>query len=307
MAELSIAEFLDYISKTKKKATSETYRKLLKGYLEFIGKTPEEATIFDIDRRSVEKYLRKRPPNTQNTLIAALRSYANFVEDNVPIGSVEKYLMYREAIQRVRRFKRVKTPRMPKKEALTVEELRRLFSLLDDNETLYNAAAVHFYLGARPIEIATPFVVRRIIPGRQDYGNFIDLENRLVTIVTAKTGDLRIIPYPREMEPFFLAWNEIAEEIMGYGGGRENEWFTKKMKKYSAELGIRITAKTARKTVETELSRMGVPQWQINYWLGHRTGIPDAYRDFTQLLDELRRNIAERHFILSVISVRASR
>jgi len=48
-------------------------------------------------------------------------------------------------------------------------------------------------------------------------------------------------------------------------------------------------------------------EWQINYWLGHRTGIPDAYRDFTQLLDELRRNIAERHFILSVISVRASR
>ncbi len=307
MPELTIAEFLEYISKTKKRATSETYRKLLKGYLEFIGKSPEEATIFDIDRRSVEKYLRRRPPNTKNTLIAALRSYANFVEDNVPIGSIEKYLMYREAIQRVRRFKRVKTPRMPRREALTIEELRRLFSLLEDDDTVYAAAAVHFYLGARPVEIATPFIPRRIVPGRQDYGNFIDTEARLVTIVTAKTGDLRIIPYPEPMEEYLMAWNEIVEDIVGYAGGRENEWFTKRLKKYSNLMGLRITAKTARKTVETELSRMGIPQWQINYWLGHRTGIPDAYRDFTQLLGELRRSIAERHFILGIIGSRASR
>ena len=66
-------------------------------------------------------------------------------------------------------------------------------------------------------------------------------------------------------------------------------------------MGIEITAKTARKTFETQMRNLGIEQWKINFLLGHAVDIPSIYTDWTQILFELRKIIETKHYMRSIL------
>jgi hypothetical protein len=114
-----------------------------------------------------------------------------------------------------------KPPRTIKKEAMTLDEIKRLLDEIggtpaadgknkkgkgrkkkpDVNDHLLDCTILLFYFGWRPVELTV-----RLANGK------IDRKNQTVKIKGAKTMDERISPYSNWVEPTLLRWAPFAKE-----------------------------------------------------------------------------------------------
>jgi len=50
------------------------------------------------------------------------------------------------------------------------------------------------------------------------------------------------------------------------------------------------------------MTKKGLNQWMINFWLGHKGKVPDIYKDKTMLMEDLKKEVWARHPIIKLLS-----
>jgi len=308
---ITVGEFLDSLGPKSRRAYYYAFKKIA----DRIGKKVENLTVDDVTLSVAREVLKEiKNPHSANVFVSALRSYAKFVKVNYRPKDLNERLARDDFYDEMHQLQFVPTPEFSAGGSLTVEELRSLLGVIKDRK-LYVATVMYFYTGARAIEIAREYELDRI-----DFRNLpvqpmaiIDVRKKLMMIPTAKRLlHYRIIPIDPIVD-YAYDWARVSHEAARYAGGRSEVWYTTKIHKYADKVGLRITAKTARRTFDTIMSaRMveiiapnvrdeDVGEWIIKYWMGHKGTISDKYRDYAKLMDLLRRTIVKYHYIHEVL------
>ena len=284
---MSIKEFIEYYNYIGRKIAKPYYYLLreFEGWLRGRGKTMDSFTATDVEMFMAE--VARRSPRSANLFLSAIRKYAEWRVRNAP--SDIAFVREQRRLYELKGLRPIKVPREIKKEALTLEELERLLVATKPNPTLFVATAVHFYFGWRPVEGAKLVADARI-----------DWDRNYMVIKTAKVGNERILPWAPELTPVVKAWYRVATTRLAHMK-RPEEWYTKAIKPISRRLGLKVTARTARKTFETQMRRIGVEQWAINFLLGHTTQVPDIYTDWDVLREYLADIMSNRHYMMPVL------
>jgi len=305
--------FLDSLSSSKKSAY-RLYSIVLDKYARWlrrvhkIEKNYDELTLEDLKPSWVESFLSRYGNSyTFNSYLSAFRSLAKYAQKEFIPRTIEEFTYLHRFVNGLSLISVMETPKYFSKEALTEEELERLLEVVSEDDLMYPATVVHFYFGARPVELARKYVEATINLDRigeivEEHGRaVVDFDSKIVCMPIAKSKTrVKVLPFDFIYD-YFRTWFENLDEITRYGNNRSNEWYTKRIKKYARRIGLKITAKTARKTFETLMRRRGVEQWIVDYWLGHRTQVPDIYTDYNVLLPEIRKVIREKHYILDMV------
>ncbi|MGP8138294.1 MAG: hypothetical protein ACLQCW_00545 [Methanoregula sp.] len=113
-------------------------------------------------------------------------------------------------------------------------------------------------------------------------------------LYTAKTGDYRYLAWHPVITPHLKRWI-AALPTFAY----PNAWLTTRIKEYTVG-GVRVTAKTGRKTVQTQFRLAGISDHITDAVLGHvsRSAMGDHYTDFTQFEPEIKRAMVDRHYMI---------
>ena len=292
-----VPNFLDHLLKVGKSKSAETYYYQLKLYAKHLGVKLEELDYTKIDPLTLSECMAKLDsPNSANTLLAAVKSYAKYLKKTAK--NREEYNDFSWFYDSIAEVEYRPIPRIPTVEkGIEPKHLVQLFNIVyeDGDYHLLSSLVTNFYLGNRPVELAHEFRVEPITFKEEKAVRKIDFENKLISIITAKSkGSMRIIPIDDRVLPFFKVWYENLDKVLRVE--RPREWLTRRVRKYK-KYGFNITAKTARQTFETEM-RSRMDQWKVNYILGHAGSTPDIYTGWKKIINEdLRKELAEKHYL----------
>ena len=284
---MSVEEFIEYYNMLGRKI-SKPYYYLLKGFEEWLSSKGKK--IGDFTPNDVEVYmavLAKSSPRSANLFLSAIRKYAEWrVRNSMNNAS---FLKEERRVWALKGIRMRKVPREIKKEALSIDELKRVLTVVRYNPMLAVGTIIHFYFGWRPVEGAS-FISNAKIFWNENY----------MIIKTAKVGNERILPWAPKVTPYVRAWFNFAKSKLS-SLSRPEEWYTKAIKPVGKRLGITITARTARKTFETHMRKAGVDQWAINSILGHTTTVPDVYTDWDEVREYLSSIMTNKHYLLPLL------
>jgi len=283
--KVSIKDFTQYLLSQRDTDTARTYAHMLRKFEDYLA--TQGRTLDDFTPLDVEMFMSTLAPATANVFLAAIRKYAKF-RVSMALDMQEFYFESRRETA-ISNIKPRKITRKIRKQALTLDELRELIKLTRSNPEVYIATVFHYYFGMRPVEATVHFVE-----------GDVKWRERYMIIRTAKTGHERILPWAEEMDSFVAEWYDIADRIVSRRR-QPQEWYTKHLKPYAKAMGLVITAKTARKTFETQMRMQSIDQWKIDFLLGHATKVPDIYSDWTQLLEELRKVVETKHYMIPIL------
>lgn len=297
MAERTFADYVEHLNNAGKSAAAETYYYVMKGYAARKGKGVEELTWEDFKPTDVREHMARLSPRTANTLLAAARGFLRYLKEDAL--DIEEYNRYAMMYDRLGQIEPKKIPKSLYKKSLNIQQLREILN--DLTGYLYDATVVIFYLGSRPVELSYEFRqgeidLEKLTDRNREPERIVDFDNRLIAIITAKTKAERIIPIDERVLPHFERFFEGHDEILSYF--RPREWFTRRL---ASVKGIHITAKTARYTLTTLMSERVPNELFVKYWVGHTTDITDVYRDYIELLDDLKREFVPKHYIFEVL------
>jgi len=299
-----VKSFINYMDRIGKRQAAKLYYFLLKRFAESINVKFEELNFNHMDNASLEMFVSTLVPRTANAFVSSVKSYFTYLK-KTSITDDDYYMFSRMADKLA--VKSVKVPRIITKKALSDLELEMLLDFLkyDKDEFLYATAVFHFYLGARPVELAQKFREGEIDFESNHPERVIDFDNKLISIITAKTGDQRIIPLDDRIIPYAEIWYEGHEKIAEQARGRE--WLTNHLRTKSKYLGFKVTAKTARRTFETKMRLKPInnlradKQFYIDYWIGHTTTIPDIYTDFIEAIEDIKKSFAPQNYVFDYL------
>lgn len=309
-----VPSFLKFLEKNHKPAY-ELYSAAFKKYVEWleyekgIFRSVSELTLDDLKTSWIDEFVKwLNNPYTANSYLSAFKSLFKFVQREYIPKNFDEFAYLTQYMKGMSSLKEREVPKYYSKEALTVEELAELLRYYEDDEEMFAATVVHFYFGARPTELAYDFAeveidLDLIYDQVKMYGRrMVDFEKKVVCLPTAKSKTrIRIIPIDPIAE-YFRTWLRVVrEELKDYC--RPRYWYTNRVKTAGKKLGLKVTAKTARKTFETYMSAQDVKQWVIDYLLGHSTSIPDKYRDFNTLLPYIKETIIPKHHVLKALEM----
>jgi len=308
---ITVGEFLNSLSPRSRR----TYLFAFKKVAERVGKNVEDLTVDDITLGIAREILKEiKNPYSANVFVSALRSYAKFVKVNYRPKDLNERLARDDFYDEMQQLQFLPTPEFSSGDSLTVDELRRLLDCIDDRK-VYVATIMYFYTGARAVEIAREYEAKKINlkePPVQPVA-VVDVSKSVMVIPTAKRVlHYRVIPIDPIVD-YAWEWANVSKEVARYAGGRSEVWYTTRIQRYAEKAGLKVTAKTARRTFDTIMSaRMveiispnardeDVGEWIIKYWMGHKGTISDKYRDYAKLIDLLRRTIVKHHYIHEVL------
>jgi len=308
---ITVGEFLNSLSPRSRR----TYLFAFKKVAERVGKNVEDLTVDDITLGTAREILKEiKNPYSANVFVSALRSYAKFVKVNYRPKDLNERLARDDFYDEMQQLQFLPTPEFSSGDSLTVDELRRLLDCIDDRK-VYVATIMYFYTGARAVEIAREYEAKKINlkePPVQPVA-VVDVSKSVMVIPTAKRVlHYRVIPIDPIVD-YAWEWANVSKEVARYAGGRSEVWYTTRIQRYAEKAGLKVTAKTARRTFDTIMSaRMveiispnardeDVGEWIIKYWMGHKGTISDKYRDYAKLIDLLRRTIVKHHYIHEVL------
>jgi integrase len=155
--DFEINRFAKYLTSVGKIPAARIYKSSLLGFSFWLGtrhKTFDTFTVID-----VQEYVTGLKNNsTANLFIGAIRGYMKFRNVTLPVGD-PRVLIETQRENQLRglktRSKRIKREKM----ALTADELKEFLSILEKkpkiqrNELVYSGVILHWYFGARPIEL----------------------------------------------------------------------------------------------------------------------------------------------------------
>jgi len=300
---LGLLSFIEHLERTGKEPASKTYYYVLNAYARWLGKALDQLTPDDFSPAEVQTYMAQlEKPRTANTFLSACRSYAKYRWLNSKPDNIMDYLTEDRFYKGMYSIPYREIPELVRVKALDIDTLASLLSIIEEDvggdSLLYAGVMVHFYLGARPVELACPYDFGAIDFRNPQLVYRVDMRKKVISIITAKARGTkqRVVPFPDSMDEYVRRW--FKSKVGTYC--RPREWMTKRLKKYSRRLGVDVTAKTARQTVETHFKRERLEQWVTNYWLGHTTTIPDIYSDFSLLIRDMREWMEqeEKHYMI---------
>jgi site-specific recombinase XerD len=277
-------KYLNYLRKSGREPTAKTYGSVLKTFSWWIkkrGRTLKTATTADI-----EEYMRSRKsPNTAQMFLTAIRQYHKFLMTEIPPTNIEQAIAANLKKEQLLNIKPPRKKEKLEKISLNVEELRLLLEQVastKDGQLLLSGTVLTFYFGWRPKEAHEHIKKARI-----------DWENRTMIIETAKReGSMRFLAWHPNITPYLLLWSSALPP--------HNEWLTKRLKKFEFD-GMVVTAKTGRKTFETQMKLHGIDQYMIDVILGHKSKISpigDIYTDRTQFVRPIHEVMENKHYMI---------
>ena len=283
--KLEIKSYATHLVRTGREPSSKLYSSMLGKFSFWLTKNHRDFSSFTtVD---VESYMHTiENENTSNAFLASLKGYMKFRCASLPIDS-PNVMRETQRSNQIAIMRASPIHQKRKKVSLTPDELKHLLKAIEDNERsdlLYSAAIVQFYFGARPLELAVYLRSAKI-----------NWEKHSMVLMTAKTKRERFLAWHEKITPHLNKWYSSLPLP-------ENEkWITRKLGKYSIS-GMKITAKTGRKTLQTQFRLAGVSDMMIDMVLGHvsRTSkIGDVYTDFEQFDAQVRDVMVNKHFMLT--------
>lgn len=287
----TLDDYKNYLKRINKSPSSKTYFSVLTGFKSWLNDTYGKSFDNFTSNDALEYKNTQNSADSENMFMAALKGYCNY-----RIGSydsddprINKEFHRLTQLKQIPRRRKTKTF---KKVALNPDELKQLLrQIRKDNanienpfdDLLYVGTIIQFYFGARPIELAYHIKDARI-----------NWEKCEMIIHTAKIGDERYLAWHPKLTPYMKVWCENAPYPS------PSEWLTKKIRKYNID-GMRITAKTARKTVETQMRISDINDFLTDKILGHvskTSAIGDVYTDFTQVAPLLKDVFINKHYMI---------
>ncbi|MDD3494221.1 MAG: hypothetical protein PHZ19_12075, partial [Candidatus Thermoplasmatota archaeon] len=251
---LTNVDWYRFLDRNREPTTAATYSSVLNGFCERVGRYP--ITLADLRPSQVEEHMTAyKSPRSANTFLTAVKSFAKWARRNEEVTDVSQLLLLDNMSRGIESLEYRKVPRPMRSESLTQDALAMLLLATERDDIMHSATLVHFYFGARPVELATPFKVKGIHLNDAGIENAVDFDRGLMSIVTAKFNHtrFRIVPFPEELEPAIRKWvKHVRVKMPKYA--RPHEWYTKSLRPYCSHLGLHVTAKSGRKTVETEMS-----------------------------------------------------
>ena len=292
-----VVDFLDHLERKNKLKARRLYYFMFRKFAEFVGVRLEELSWKHMVPIKIEECMANLAPRSANALLSAVRSYAKYLKGStLDPEQYNRFLMFYDQIDE--NVEWAKVPEIVEIKSPSLEELEEILELIDD-DYIYAFAVVIFYLGARPIEISQKFEEKTLDLRNRDYRKgerAIDFDQKLIAIITAKTGVERVIPIDGRVLPYFEAWFDGLNDVLECK--RPEEWFTRMMR----NRGLPITAKTARIFFETEMRMRTNKQAYINYWIGHKKEVSDIYTDFARSFPKIKEEIIGKHYIFEILS-----
>jgi integrase len=292
--QFSILDYKEYLERSGRGPSARTYYFTLIGFERWLNRRKKK-DIGIFTTTDFEEYLSTvRNPNTANLTRAAVKGYLKFRAGSYPIGAPDVAIeLQRSAQVDLIRPRRVK--RRFQKEALTPDEVRSVLGSIADSGLpglVHSLAVLSAYFGWRPIE-GELYLTQSKINWRENS----------VVIRTAKTGNERFLCWDDNITPFIE--DVTSARSIAYPG----QYLTKQLYKYqniqkhTLIKGITLTAKTFRKTFQTNERLMGINDMFIDYILGHESRgsrIGDVYTDFTQFEDRIRQIMtSNEHYMIA--------
>jgi hypothetical protein len=298
MDDYEIKEYMAYLVRVGKVPASKTYRSVLMAFSAWLStrkKDLDTFTLFD-----AEEYMNTLKNNmTANMFLGAIRGYMRWHNGTLSDGDsrimrdTNRENQLRNMRPRSRRMKREKI-------ALTAEELKGFLDMLAKRPKtprgtlIYAGVVLHFYFGARPIELAHWLRTSGV-----EHPAKINWKDRSMQLYTAKTGDYRFLAWHPAVTPYLKEWFDAVRHPSLFSD--PNEWLTRRIKKYNIA-GVHVTAKTGRRSVQTNFRIAGIPDFVTDAILGHisrSSAIGDQYTDFAMFEPEIRKAMEEQHYMIT--------
>ncbi len=291
--DLEINRFTKYLIDIGKIPAARIYKSSLRGFSFWLGnrqKTFDTFTVID-----TQEYMTGLKNNsTANIFLGAIRGYMKFRNVTLPTGD-PRALIETQRENQLRgiksRSKRIKREKV----ALTVGDLKDFLTRLEKqpktprNDLVYSGVILHWYFGARPVELGYWLRTSGV-----EHPAEIDWKNNSMQLYTAKTGEYRFLAWHPKITPHLKRWCEAIPSFI-----HPNAWLTTRINQYTIG-GVHITAKTGRRTVQTQFRLGGIPDYITDAVLGHvsHSAMGDRYTDFTQFEPEIRSAMVDRHYMI---------
>lgn len=289
-----ITRYITHLIKSDRKPAAKTYKSSLyifSSWLDSHGKTFDTFNTVD-----VEEYMSTfKNHNTANMFSAAIRGYMKFrvatLQFNDPTVMVETQRFNQLSLVKPRAIRAQR-----EKVALTSDELKSLLDVMGKksntvkNQLIYAGTILHFYFGARPVELA-----HWLRSSGVEHPAQIDWKNNEMQLWTAKVKHYRYLPWHESITPILKMWHSHLPL-----DPPPAEWMTRHINKYTIG-GVHITAKTGRKTVQTQMRLGGVDDFLTDCILGHvskSSAIGSIYTDFTMFQTKLQDVMREKHYMI---------
>lgn len=248
-----------YENHASKTASAEANRFALAKWSDFwVHKTIDELTLVN-----------------QEAFIAWLAdagASAGYIRRIFNIGKAAFNWAYRR--QEIQQPPFIMTPRRggERDRVLTPAESSALITAAADTDHLFRFVILMFTTLARPSAIL-------------DLTRFqVDRKNRRIDLNPAGREQTKkhrpVVPITETLSGFLDQWDG---DYLVHWHGRQVRSVKTAFRKARDRAGLdgRISAYTIRHTMATELRRAGVPQWEVQGWLGHKTGSStDVYAKF---------------------------
>ncbi len=294
MDDSEINRFTQYLTSVGKVPAARIYKSSLRGFTFWLSirkKALDTFTIID-----VQEYMSGVKNNsTANLFLGAIRGYMKFRNVTLPIGD-PRVLIETQRENQLRGLKSRSKRTKREKVALTVDDLREFLAVLGwlpktpRNELVYSGVILHWYFGARPVELGYWLRTSGV-----EHPSEINWKNNTMQLYTAKTGDYRFLAWHRAITPHLKRWCAAIPSFL-----HPNAWLTTRIKEFTVG-GVRVTAKTGRRTVQTQFRLSGIPDYITDAVLGHvsrSSAIGDIYTDFTQLESQIKDAMIRDHYMI---------
>jgi len=292
ITEVSIEKFCDNLVLNDRKPAARVYGFALRGFerwLESINKNINNFTSSDFERY----FSSIKNARTANLFRAAVKSYLKYRAGSLEFGDSSVII----ETQRISQIDLVRNKRFNgafHKVSLNPEEMKVFLEELSNsnlNSLVYSFALLEAYFGARPIELEYHLKFAKI-----------NWKDRSMYLKTAKMGEtVRFLAWDKRITPYLK--HVYESPAVTYPGS----YLTKNLRAWQKHRSqplfkdIIVTAKTMRKTFQTQQRLLGTPDIFIDSVLGHASrssSIGDVYTDKTELMEPIRKLMLEDHYMI---------
>lgn len=292
IAEISIDDFCNNLALNDRKPAARVYNFALRGFekwLESINKNINNFTSSDFERY----FSSIKNARTANLFRAAVKSYLKYRAGSLEFGDSSVII----ETQRISQIDLVRNKRFNgafNKVSLKPEEVKMFLDELSNshlNSLVYSFAMLEAYFGARPIELEYHLKNAKI-----------DWKDKSMYLRTAKMGEsVRFLPWDEKITPYLK--HVYKSPMVKYPGS----FLTKNLRAWQKHMSkplfrdMIVTAKTMRKTFQTQQRLLGTPDIFIDSVLGHvsrSSAIGDTYTDKTELMEPIRKLMLEDHYMI---------
>jgi len=290
----SKSEYYDHLISTGRETAAKSYYFALNGFNKWLkaqGKTDFDSYTY----KDAELYMKTgfTAPRTANNFKIALVGLMKFKLTSIDSDAPEYEGLSRK-LDQLRHLKNEKIIRKYEKSSLEIDEVKKFLKDLKASKAppvIYSLGVMLAFFGTRPIELE-----RNIKDAKIDWEGRSMIHGMIIR--GAKTNQPRYLCWPESLDAHVKLIYESSP--LPYAG----EHFTKNCKYYMKDHPLDVTAKTFRRTFETQERLLGVPDIIIDAILGHESSgsrMGNVYTDYSSegFLEKIRDCMTtDKHYMI---------